>query len=82
VILLLPLGFGILVFILNRPEAEKEINFDLNASQEYNLQVLTAFVSQNKSQGADPAKLKESLIEHGWDHVLVELAIRKVFADV
>jgi len=81
VILVLPLGFGILVFFLNRPEAQKEIRFDLNVSQEYNLQILIAFVSQNKSQGMDPLKLKGLLIEHGWDQVLVELAIRKVFAD-
>ena len=77
----LPLGFGVLAFFFNRPEEAREINFILSAAQEYNLQVLIVFVSQKKLQGLDQRELKEKLIRYGWDHVLVELAIGKVFAD-
>lgn len=80
-ILVLPLGFGILVFFLNRPEKEKEIKMALSGSQEYNLGILIVFVSQMKSQGLGPRELKEQLIKYGWDQVLVELAVRKVFGD-
>ena len=80
-IMMLPLGFGIFVFFLNRPEAEKEIKMALSSAQEYNLEVLTAFVSQKKSQGLDQRELKGELIKYGWDHVLVDLAIGTVFGE-
>jgi hypothetical protein len=80
-ILVLPLGFGIIAFFLNRPEAEKEIKMALNGSQEYNLEILIAFVSQKKSQGLGSRELREQLIKYGWDQVLADLAIGKVFGD-
>jgi membrane protease YdiL (CAAX protease family) len=76
-IMLLPLGFGISAFFINRPETEKEISLTLSGGQEYNLEILRAFVSQKKSQGVDPRELKEQLIKNGWDQVLVDLAIGK-----
>lgn len=77
----LPLAFGILAFLFNRPEEAREINFVLSSTQEYNLQVLTAFVSQKKIDGQDQRELKEKLIRFGWDHILVDLAIKKAFGD-
>lgn len=76
-IMVLPLGFGIFVFFLNLTEREKEIKMSLSSIQEYNLEVLSAFVSQKKSQGLDHRELKEQLIKYGWDYVLVDLAIKK-----
>jgi len=80
-ILVLPLGLGILAFFLNRPETEKEIKMALSGSQEYNLEILIAFVSQKKSQGLGFRELREQLIKCGWDPVLVDLAIGKVFGN-
>jgi membrane protease YdiL (CAAX protease family) len=81
VLLSLPMGFGVLAFFINRPEKEEKIELTLSATQEYNLEILVAFVFQKKSQAADLPGLKKELIEHGWDKVLVDLAIRKVFGD-
>jgi membrane protease YdiL (CAAX protease family) len=77
VIMVLPLGFGIFTFFLNRPETEKEIKMVLSDFQEYNLEILRVYVSRQRSQGMDPRELKEQLIKHGWDYVLVDLAMEK-----
>ena len=47
--------------------------------QGYNLDVLIAFVSVKRQQGCSPEAIKEELMRYNWDHLLVKLAVEKVF---
>ena len=78
-VLALPLLFALVCFFLNKGEKEKEINMLLDLNQEYNLNILATFVSVKKSQGLSVETIKGELLQHNWDPVLVELAIREVF---
>jgi len=78
-ILAIPLVFAVATYFINKEEKEKEIKTLLDSTQEYNLNILVAFISTKKSQGLSAQTLKEELIYHNWDPVLVDLAIKEVF---
>ena len=77
--LCIPLGFAIIAYFLNRGEREKQGQIPLDKIQKYNLGILITFVSIKKSQGCSRALVKEELIDHNWDQLLVNLAIEEVF---
>lgn len=79
-IVMIPLIYAFLAYILNRQDKEKEIETFLDPAQEYNIGILTAFISQKKQQGLSADKLKAELIGYNWDPVLVEIAIKRAFA--
>lgn len=77
-VLALPLMFAIIAYIINREEKEREIKPMLNATEEYNLNILKTFVSLKKSQGMAANLIKEELLRHNWDSMLVDLALGEV----
>jgi len=78
-LLCIPLIFSAAAYFLNRPEQEKPIRVMLDKIQEYNLEILVAFISAKRLQGGSPEVIKKELILHDWDHLLVELALERVF---
>jgi len=78
-VLLIPLVFAAIAYIMNKPQEEREIKRMLGAAQNYNLNVLTAFITLKKSQGIKQDELKRELLAHNWDPHLVDLAIKETF---
>ena len=77
--LAIPLIFAIIAYFMNRGEKEKGIKIVLNATEEYNLNILINFITVKKSQGLSAKEIKEELLCHNWDITLIELAIKDVF---
>ena len=77
-LLCIPLILAVSAYFLNKKIEEKPIHDMLDKIQVYNLKVLIAFVSAKMLQGASLEAIKEELIRHNWDHVLVDLAVEKV----
>jgi len=78
-LLCIPLALAAIAYFLNRTRQEKQPLYILDKIQEYNLGVLVTFVSAKKLQGFSPETIKAELIRYNWDHLLVELAVEKVF---
>jgi hypothetical protein len=78
-IFLLPLVFALVAYLANRQDKEMAPEMILNRTEKYNLEVLTAFVSAKKSQGLSEDEIRQGLIKHNWDIILVRLALEKVF---
>ncbi|MBM3248412.1 MAG: CPBP family intramembrane metalloprotease [Candidatus Omnitrophica bacterium] len=79
-IMTIPLIFAAICYSLNRKEKEKELEVSLSRSQKYNLAILVAFLSEKKISGIPSDTVKQELISYGWDQVLIELAIKKVYS--
>jgi hypothetical protein len=79
VIFALPLCFAVVAYLANKNEKENDIVLALTSTQHYNLRILKAFLEIRKSQGADARLLKEELLRHNWDPLLIELGIKDVF---
>ena len=77
-VLLIPLFFAIIAFIKNASSEERKIESVLDIHQKYNLEVLLSFLSQKRKGESSFDEIKNELISHGWDKVIVELAIKKV----
>jgi hypothetical protein len=77
-VLLLPLAFAIIAYALNRQDREKEVKALLDPIQSYNVKVLIPYISSRIASGIDMQVIKEELIAHNWDIVLIELAISEI----
>jgi hypothetical protein len=73
------LVFALVAYLANRQDKEMAPEMILNRTEKYNLEVLTAFVSAKKSQGLSEDEIRQGLIKHNWDIILVRLALEKVF---
>ncbi len=78
-LLCIPLILAIIAYFLNAGEQEKQISESLDKIQEYNLEVLVSFISAKKFQGDSADNIKAELINHNWDHLLVDLAMEREF---
>jgi hypothetical protein len=78
-LLCVPLIFAVVAYFVNKGEQEKQALETLDKIQEYNLEILTTFVSAKRSQGYSADTIKEELIRNNWDHLLVNLAIERGF---
>jgi len=76
ILMLIPLGFAVITYLVNRPEEAREIKLALNANQRYNLTVLAVFIKGKKEQGMNSCQIEDELVGHGWDPALVEIAMR------
>ena len=78
-ILLMPLGFALAAFMVNKPEVEREMVSLLDPTQKYNLGVLRAFIAEKRSQGACREDVRSELVNHNWDGDLVDIALKEVW---
>ncbi|MFH1360805.1 MAG: CPBP family glutamic-type intramembrane protease [Candidatus Omnitrophota bacterium] len=76
-VLSLPLIYGILSALINKPEKENPMRWKFNKHQIYNLGVLKAYLNQSKMEtNQTPQEIREELITHNWDVAVVEEALR------
>ncbi|MDD5130580.1 MAG: CPBP family intramembrane metalloprotease [Candidatus Omnitrophica bacterium] len=78
-LLCIPLVLAFIAYCVNRPEQDRPVREMLDKTQKYNLGVLVAFISLKKSQGYSVELVRDELIHHNWDNILVESAIKEVF---
>lgn len=76
-VLLLPLAFAIIAYVVNKIPELKEMKWLLSKHQEFNLNVLRSFLEQNKNLFENKTKeeLKKEIASHGWDMAVVEVAV-------
>lgn len=79
-IMIIPLILAIVCFCLNREEKEKKLEATLSVDQKYNLGILLVFVSEKKKSGTPANIIRQELVSYGWDQILVELAVKKVYS--
>ena len=77
--MLLPLVFAAIACFINRPDKEKAIEAFLHPGQEYNLKILTVYAREMKKQGLSAEGLTNELLLHGWDKMVVEGMIKKIY---
>ena len=76
-VLLLPLIFGIIAFLMNRKTEEHPMRWHLNQHQKFNVNILTQHLNQNRELylQKDKEQLTQEICSHGWDIAVVEVAI-------
>lgn len=78
-VLFIPFVFAIISHLANKEEKEKDIRMLLDRTQAYNLDILKTFLTVRKSQGVSVKVIKEELLRHNWDAVLIDEAIKEVY---
>ncbi len=75
-ILLLPLGWAVVAFVINRPDIETPMRWRLNKHQLFNLEVLKTYLKTNPVYITKPSEeVRKELATHGWDMGVVEAAL-------
>lgn len=78
-ILLIPLFFAVVSYIMHKPQEEREIKLMLDKTQTYNINILVAFIALKKSQGMGADELRRELLLYNWDSSLIDLAIKEAY---
>ncbi len=78
-VLLLPLVIAGIAFLLNKKENERPMRWRLNKHQEFNLQILRNFFSNqaDRFKGMTKEEVKKEIASHGWDIAVVEMALEE-----
>ncbi len=77
--LFLPLVFGLLAYLVNRPEREGPLVWKLNRHHLFNLEVPLAYLNAHPELLAKPeTDLKSEIVAHGWDTAVVEAALKRL----
>ncbi len=75
-VLLLPLFFAAIAFIVNKKVTPQPLRWKLNVHQIFNLQILKEYLERNNLLAKKPhEELKHEIASHGWDLAVVEIAI-------
>ncbi len=75
-VLLLPLFFAAIAYIVNKKVKEQPLRWKLNVHQLFNLQILKEYLERHRLLDSKPAQeLKHEIASHGWDLAVVEMAI-------
>ncbi len=76
-VLLLPAGFALITFVINKKGEEKPLQWKLNKHQIYNKKILTEYLENHKELWTDqPIKvIAKEIASHGWDIAVVEMAL-------
>ncbi len=76
-VLLLPLIFGIVAWMVNRKEEIKPLRWHLNKHQLYNLEILKSYLKlhPDQFQGKEKEQIKKEISSHGWDVAVVDIAL-------
>ncbi len=73
----LPLLLGLISFVANRPDIEKTHGVILGKIQIFNLNILKYFLADPQNRAGKTADdLRQDLIRHGWDGVVVDEALK------
>ena len=80
-ILVVPLFFALIAYLINRKEVEKNIDLILNTDQKYNIEILKTFIIERKKQNITKDNLKKELLSHDWDKTLVNLALENIYPE-
>jgi len=83
-VLFLPLGIGIVTFLINRKENIRPLRWHLSKHQLYNLEVLKAYLCANMNtyKNKTQEQIKEEITPHGWDPAVVDVASKDFLKDV
>lgn len=76
-VLLIPLAWAVLAFVINKNIQEKSLRWHLNKHQKFNLEILKIFLQKNPDRFLNLSKeeLKKEIASHGWDVAVVEVAL-------
>jgi len=79
-ILILPCLFGLIAFILNKPDDEQPMRWRLNKHQIFNLEILKTFLNTHQKEltHKTPEQIKQKIASHGWDMAVVERAVEEM----
>lgn len=81
-ILVLPLLFGLLAYVLNRPSEERPMRWNLNRHQLFNLDILKNYLADNPQwRDRNRQELRDEIVSHGWDMAVVEKALEEMSSD-
>jgi hypothetical protein len=75
--LLLPAIVGLVAFLWNRSNEERNMYWRLNIHQLFNLQVLKNYLQNTEFVSTKPRELLlKEIVAHGWDLAVVDLALK------
>ena len=79
-VLLLPLLFGIVSFIMNKSQEERPLKWRMTKHQIFNTEVLTNYLKNNPSllDGKTKEEIKKEICSHGWDIAVVEVVLDEI----
>jgi len=75
IILLIPLLWALIAYVLNRSNEERPLRWRLNRHQLYNMEVLKNYLKDRKIALEDQENLKKEIVSHGWDQAVVEIVL-------
>ncbi|MGE5309416.1 MAG: CPBP family intramembrane glutamic endopeptidase [Deltaproteobacteria bacterium] len=76
-VLALPAALGLIAFLKNRPEEEKQPEMLFTSTQKFDLEVLGSFVRERLSEGEAPGRIREEALRNNWDVTVVDAALRQ-----
>ncbi len=75
-ILILPLIFAIISYLINKKVLERPLRWKLSVHQMFNLEILKEYLTRHNLLAQKPVEqLKHEIASHGWDLAVVEIAI-------
>ncbi|MBF0483949.1 MAG: CPBP family intramembrane metalloprotease [Candidatus Omnitrophica bacterium] len=79
VILCLPALWALIALLVNQPNTEKNKTYELNKKQEFNKEILLAYLKQNPdlAKSNSNEKLIQQITNNGWDVIVVEETLRQ-----
>jgi hypothetical protein len=79
VVLSLPFWWAAAAYLQNRPEVRKSLEWRLNASQKFNLEILKGFILRKRAEpGFNPETLRIQLIHNGWDIAIIDVGFKQL----
>ena len=67
--------WGVIAYVLNRPNVERPLRWKLNKHQIYNIEILKNYFRDRKITIEEQEKLQKEIVSHGWDQAVVEIAL-------
>ena len=77
-VLTIPMVWGIVAYLLNQPDDERPLRWELTKHQLYNIEVLKNYLKDKKLKFLGPQeqrKLQDEIVSHGWDQAVVEIVL-------
>jgi hypothetical protein len=80
IVILLPLFWAMIAFLFNKEEVMRPLRWLLSNHQQFNLEVLRSYLSQNPqfTTQKSSAQIRKELSEHGWDVAVIDIALEDI----